>query len=193
MDGVVGIVSNKFKLSKTEYLKFSKKSEGELEKISSLAEKVRGFLQIQNGCDQKCTYCVVRVVRGPNVSFNKDEIVAQAENLLRKGYKEIFLTGVNISSYGRDRGTGENLATLIKYLLEKVPNLKRLGLSSLDPADIDNELIDVIANEERLLPHIHESIQSGDNLILKRMLRRHSYEQVVEINQKILEKTKKYD
>ena len=188
MDGVVGIVSNKFKLSKAEYLNFSKTPNEKLEISGEKNKKVRGFLQIQNGCDQKCTYCIVRVTRGPNVSFDKDKIVAQAEKLLQKGYKEIFLTGVNISSYGRDLKTGENLATLIKYILDKVPNLKRLGLSSLDPADIDDELIDVIATEERLLPHIHESIQSGDDLILKRMLRRHSREQVVEINHKILER-----
>ncbi len=193
MDGVVGIIANKFKLSRVEYQSYATKSDELSAKARKVAKKVRGFLQIQNGCDQKCTYCVVRFTRGPNLSFPKEEIVAQAHRLLDKSYREIVLTGVNISSYGQDIentaiARSESIASLIKYVLKNVPHLRRLGLSSLDPADIDDELIDVIATEERLLPHIHESIQSGDNLILKRMLRRHSREQVIEVNRKILER-----
>ncbi len=97
------------------------------------------------------------------------------------------MTGVNISAYGRDMNPRKNLAYIVNYILKNVSEIKRLGLSSLDPADIDNDLIKIIGNEERLLPHIHESIQSGDDLILKRMMRRHSHEQVVETNTKILE------
>lgn len=185
MDGVVGVVSNKFKLSKQEYEKYATgKSNSEV----ATPTKVRGFLQIQNGCDKRCTYCVVRLTRGPNVSFDKDDIVSRARELLSKGYKEIFLTGVNVSSYGRDKNSGEDLSTLIRYILREVPELIRLGLSSLDPADINDELIDVITSEERVLPHIHESIQSGDNMILKRMMRSHTREQVIETNHKILAK-----
>lgn len=184
MPGVVGIISNTMKLRKSEYENYGG---GTPQKTPR--SKVRGFLQIQNGCDNHCTYCIVRVTRGPNVSFDKDEIVAQAQKLLDKGYKEIVLTGVNISSYGRDfpEAAHENLAHLIQYVLKNVPNLRRLRLSSLDPADFDEDLLDVIANEERLMPHIHESIQSGDNLILKRMRRRHTREMLIETNTKILE------
>lgn len=192
MNGVVGIISNNIKLSKNEYRKYSQTNTNSetqifLNGVKAKIKKVRGFLQIQNGCDQKCTYCVVRITRGTNISFNEDEIVEQARNLIKKGYKDIILTGVNISAYGRDMNPRKNLAYIINYILKYAPEVKRLGLSSLDPADIDEYLIKIISNEERLLPHIHESIQSGDNLILKRMMRRHSCEQVIEINSKILE------
>ena len=185
MDGVVGIISNKTKLSKSEYLKYGSSHK---EITSSLNPKVRGFLQIQNGCDHKCTYCVVRLTRGPSVSFDKDEIVFQAKNALKQGHKELVLTGVNISSYGQDLFPKTNLSFIIRYLLKNVSGLKRLRLSSLDPADIDSEFINLIISEERLMPHIHESVQSGDDMILKRMRRRHNREQVIKINSMILEK-----
>ena len=185
MDGVVGIISNKVKLSKEEYSKY-----GSLEKSTAQSNnrKVRGFVQIQNGCDHRCTYCVVRFTRGPSVSFDKDEIVFQAKEALKQGHKELVLTGVNISSYGQDLSPQTNISFIIRYLLKNVPELTRLRLSSLDPADIDDEFIELIAGEERLMPHVHESIQSGDNMILKRMGRRHSREQIIETNSRILEK-----
>lgn len=185
MDGVAGVISNKTKLSKVEYLKYGS---GRKSIFNSKDNKVRGFLQIQNGCDHECTYCVVRLTRGSSVSFDKDEIVFQAKESLNQGHKELVLTGVNISSYGQDISPKTNLSFIIRYLLKNVPELKRLRLSSLDPADIDDELIDLVSSEERLMPHIHESIQSGDNMILKRMRRRHNREQIIEINSKILEK-----
>lgn len=194
MDGVVGIISNDRKLLKSEYEKYicNEKRHNNPEKSEfaekKLPKKVRGFLQIQNGCDQKCTYCVVRITRGPNISYSEDDIITQAKKLLERGYRDIILTGVNISAYGRDMNPRRNLAYIIDHLLKNVPELRRLGLSSLDPADIDMDLIDLIVNEERLLPHVHESIQSGDNLILKRMMRRHSREQVIETNSRILSK-----
>lgn len=183
MDGVVGIISNKIKLSRDEYLKYgsSKKS---VKKFDN--QRVRGFVQIQNGCDHRCTYCVVRLTRGPSVSFDKDEIVFQAKESLKQGYKELVLTGVNISSYGQDLSPRTNISFIIRYLLKNIPELTRLRLSSLDPADIDDELVELIVGEERLMPHIHESIQSGDNMILKRMGRRHCREQIIETNLKIL-------
>lgn len=191
MDGVVGIISNKLKLSKEEYLKYSQQKTPIFQVDNSgndANKKIRGFLQIQNGCDHKCTYCIVRTTRGLNVSSDEQEIVSQAKNLLNRGYREIVLTGVNISSYGSDLVPRRNLAYIVQYILHNVPEMKRLRLSSLDPADIDDDLINIIANEERVLPHIHESIQSGDDLILKRMMRRHSRKQVIEINQKILQR-----
>lgn len=193
MDGVVGIVSNNLKLSRKEYEKYAGNSHknrdqnrAKLTTERSHLKRVRAFLQIQNGCDQKCTYCIVRMTRGPNVSFDKDEIVAQAKKLLAKGYKEIVLTGVNISAYGRDMNPSSNLAEIVRYILKNVPELRRLRLSSIDPADIDDNLTKLIANEERIMPHIHESIQSGDNLTLKRMTRRHFREQIIEANEKLL-------
>lgn len=184
LSGVVGIISNKMKLSKMEYEEYSTSKQAN-KKVTN--KKVRGFLQIQNGCDQKCTYCIVRITRGNSVSFSEEDIVTQAQKLIIKGYKEIVLTGVNISSYGRDL-ENKNLAHIIRHLLKNVPQIKRLRLSSLDPVDIDNDLINVFAGEEKLLPHIHESIQSGDNLILKRMMRRHTRDHIIELNQRIIEK-----
>ena len=188
MDGVVAIISNKFKLSKDRYIDYSSRDLDTTEdRPQTISKKVRAFLQIQNGCDQKCTYCVVRIARGHNISFAMEDIATQAKRLLHKGYKEIALTGVNISAYGRDMNPQSNLAEIIRYLLKNVPEMKRLRLSSIDPADIDSELIDVLTSEERLMPHLHESVQSGDNMILKRMLRRHSREQIIETNEKILQ------
>lgn len=186
MNGVVGIISNNLKLSKSEYEKYSSGFSIINNKSQDNLKRVRGFLQIQNGCDQKCTYCIVRTTRGPNISFDKDEIVAQARKLLAKGYKEIVLTGVNISAYGRDMNPRSNLTEITVYILKNVPEIRRLRFSSIDPADIDDNLINIIANEEKIMPHIHESIQSGDNLTLKRMMRRHSREQVIEVNEKLL-------
>lgn len=189
MDGVVGIISNKIKLSKEQYSKYGSVGKStEKSAIRCDTQRVRGFVQIQNGCDHRCTYCVVRLTRGPSVSFDKDEIVFQAKEALKQGHKELVLTGVNISSYGQDLSPKTNIAFIIRYLLKNIPELTRLRLSSMDPADIDDELVELIAGEERLMPHIHESIQSGDNMILKRMGRRHSREQVIETNLKILEK-----
>lgn len=185
IDGVVGIVSNQTKLLKDSYLKYANESNKKI--TERPIDKIRGFVQIQNGCDHLCTYCVVHFTRGKSVSFDKDVIISQIKQSLDRGFKELVLTGVNISSYGQDFSPKSNLAFIIQYILQKVPRLKRLRLSSLDPADIDDELISLIANEERIMPHIHESIQSGDNMILKRMLRRHSRETVIETNAKINE------
>ena len=180
MPGVVGIIPNDMKLKKSSYIPYSTKRQ-----FATTISRIRGYLQIQNGCDQYCTFCIVRKTRGPNISFDEDTIVTQAKKLLEKGFKEIVLTGINISAYGRDKGEASGLAKLIRALLKRVPNLSRLRLSSIDPADIDEELISVITQEERLLPHLHESIQAGDDIILKRMLRRHSCQQVIELNERI--------
>lgn len=183
MPGVVGIISNNLKLNISSYENFV--TERKICEYEKKALKIRGFLQIQSGCDNLCTYCVVRFTRGKSVSFDRESIVSEAKELLRRGYKEIVLTGVNISRYAKE--WGQDLASLIRYILKEVPNLQRLRLSSLDPADINDELIKVIGNEKRLMPHIHESIQSGDDIILQRMMRTHNRSQVIELNQKILE------
>lgn len=156
--------------------------------IESLEGKVRGFLQIQNGCNHRCTFCIIPYGRGNNRSVAIGEIVNQARILVNNGYKELVLTGVDITDYGLNLPGKPRLAQMIKRLLAQIPDLPRLRLSSVDIAEVDQELIDLIANEPRLLPHLHLSLQSGDDMILKRMKRRHTSMQVKEFcnNMKIL-------
>lgn len=143
--------------------------------ISSFAGGLtRGFVEIQNGCNHACTFCVVPAVRGPSRSVPLETVVAQTRALLAQDYPEIALTGVDITSYGADLPQQTTLGRLIKNLLARAPELKRLRLSSLDPSEIDEDLWDLIAREPRLMPHLHLSMQAGDDMVLKRMKRRHS-------------------
>ncbi|WP_048862413.1 radical SAM protein, partial [Acidisphaera rubrifaciens] len=130
--------------------------------------------QVQQGCDHRCTFCVIPQGRGRNRSVPPDAIVAQARSLVDAGFREVVLTGVDIASYGRDGGGGMTLGTMIADLLARVPDLPRLRLSSIDPAAIDPDLWRLIGEEQRLMPHLHLSLQAGSDLILKRMRRRHS-------------------
>jgi threonylcarbamoyladenosine tRNA methylthiotransferase MtaB len=134
----------------------------------------RGFLAIQNGCDHRCTFCVIPFGRGPSRSAQPAEIVAEARRLMAAGKREIVLTGVDLTSYGADLGDGWTLGRLTRALLDELPDLERLRLSSIDCVEADAELIDCLAKDARLAPHLHLSLQSGDDLILKRMKRRHS-------------------
>lgn len=139
----------------------------------------RAFLQVQNGCDHRCTFCIIPFGRGNSRSVGMGEVVAEARRLTQKGFAEFVLTGVNLTSYGADlpygNGPGgESLGTLVKKLLKLVPGIRRLRLSSLDCIEADPALFAAIAEEERLMPHFHISAQSGDDLILKRMKRRHA-------------------
>jgi len=140
--------------------------------------KTRAFLQVQNGCDHRCTFCIIPFGRGNSRSVGMGEVVAEARRLAEMGYGEIVLTGVDITSYGTDLPGRPSLGALVRKILALVPELKRLRLSSLDPALnpalADPLLLAAIAEEERLMPHFHLSAQSGDDLILKRMKRRHS-------------------
>ena len=136
--------------------------------------RVRAFVQIQNGCDHRCTFCVIPFARGNSRSVPISDILAESHQLVTRGYREIVLTGVDIASYGRDLPDRPPLGQLIRRLLSAEPKLSRLRLSSLDPAQIDGELWSAIQDEPRLMPHLHFSIQAGDDLILKRMKRRHS-------------------
>ena len=136
--------------------------------------RVRAFVQIQNGCDHRCTFCVIPFARGNSRSVPISDILAESHQLVTRGYREIVLTGVDIASYGRDLPDQPPLGQLIRRLLSAEPKLSRLRLSSLDPAQIDGELWSAIQDESRLMPHLHFSIQAGDDLILKRMKRRHS-------------------
>ena len=136
----------------------------------------RAFVQVQNGCDHRCTFCIIPFGRGNSRSLPIDDVVAQARRLTGNGYREIVLTGVDITSY-RD---GElKLGALVKRLLRDVPEIARLRLSSIDSVEADADLLDAIASEPRLMPHLHLSLQAGDDMILKRMKRRHTRSQAI--------------
>ncbi|MCK5296886.1 MAG: tRNA (N(6)-L-threonylcarbamoyladenosine(37)-C(2))-methylthiotransferase MtaB [Alphaproteobacteria bacterium] len=142
----------------------------------------RAFVQVQQGCDYRCTYCIVPFARGANRSEPPSRVVEQVKRLVANGYSEIVLTGVDISSY---KTNSLSLSGLLKKLLDEIPELDRLRLSSLDPAGIDDEFIELIGAEPRFMPHLHLSVQSGDDTILKRMKRRHNRTDVINLCKKI--------
>ena len=133
----------------------------------------RAFLQVQNGCDHRCTFCIIPFGRGNSRSVPMGAVVAEARRLVENGFGEIVLTGVDLTSYGADLPGAPALGTLVLVILKQVPELKRLRLSSIDSIETDPALMRAIAEEERLMPHFHLSAQSGDDMILKRMKRRH--------------------
>jgi len=134
----------------------------------------RVFVQVQNGCDHRCTFCIIPFGRGNSRSVPMGAVVDQVRSLAERGHAEIVLTGVDLTSYGADLPGAPKLGTLVKQILRHVGELKRLRLSSIDSVEADSELLDAIADDVRLMPHLHLSLQSGDDLILKRMKRRHS-------------------
>jgi threonylcarbamoyladenosine tRNA methylthiotransferase MtaB len=142
--------------------------------IDSIEGRTRAFVQVQNGCDHRCTFCIIPFGRGNSRSLAVEEVVAQARRLVDNGYREIVLTGVDITGYGADLEDTPPLGAMVKRILRDVPNLARLRLSSIDNLEVDSDLLDAFANEPRLMPHLHLSLQSGDDLILKRMKRRHT-------------------
>jgi threonylcarbamoyladenosine tRNA methylthiotransferase MtaB len=142
--------------------------------VSAFSENTRAFVEVQNGCDHRCTFCIIPYGRGPSRSVPMGAIVDQIEALVAAGHKEAVLTGVDLTSYGSDLPGSPKLGAVVKAILRHVPDLKRLRISSIDSVEADDDLIDAIATEERLMPHLHLSLQSGDDLILKRMKRRHS-------------------
>ena len=137
-------------------------------RIDGIAGHTRGFLQVQNGCDHRCTFCVIPFGRGNSRSVPLADVVAHARGLVEHGTAEIVLTGVDITSYA------PGLGRLVKTMLRGVPGLKRLRLSSIDSVEVDADLLDAFANDARLMPHLHLSLQAGDDMILKRMKRRHN-------------------
>ena len=130
--------------------------------------RTRAFVQVQQGCDHRCTFCIVPFARGPNRSVDAAQVVRQVRELSDNGHAEVVLTGVDISSYGA------GLGMLAGRILAEVPELRRLRLSTLDPAAVDDDLIALFASEPRLMPHVHLSLQAADDTVLKRMKRRHS-------------------
>ena len=140
----------------------------------------RAFVQVQNGCDHRCTFCIIPFGRGNSRSVPIESAIAQVRALVERGHPEIVLTGVDLTSYGAGLEGAPKLGQLTRQILQEVPELKRLRISSVDSIEVDRDLLDVIANDERLMPHLHLSLQSGDDLILKRMKRRHSRQQAVD-------------
>jgi threonylcarbamoyladenosine tRNA methylthiotransferase MtaB len=142
--------------------------------IEGLEGHTRAFVQVQNGCDHRCTFCIIPFGRGNSRSVPMGELVAQARRLCARGFREIVLTGVDLTSYGAKLPGAPRLGSLVKQILKHVPELDRLRLSSIDSVEADDALLDAFATQPRLMPHLHLSLQAGDDMILKRMKRRHS-------------------
>ena len=149
--------------------------------VTEFAGRARAFVQVQQGCDHRCTFCVIPFGRGPNRSVPIGAIAEQVRALVGGGYREVVLTGVDIASYGPDLPGRPSLGQMARRLLAAVPELPRLRLSSIDPAAIDDDLWRLIESEPRLMPHLHLSMQAGSDLILKRMKRRHLRQQALDI------------
>lgn len=147
--------------------------------VDAIEGRARAFVQVQNGCDHRCTFCIIPYGRGNSRSVPMGAVVEQVERLSGNGYAEIVLTGVDMTSFGADLPGSPKLGKLVKTILKQVPGVKRLRLSSIDSIETDDDLLDAIATEPRLMPHLHLSLQAGDDMILKRMKRRHNRDQSI--------------
>ncbi|MDA4631907.1 radical SAM protein, partial [Escherichia coli] len=148
--------------------------------VDAIEGRARAFVQVQNGCDHRCTFCIIPYGRGNSRSVPMGGVIEQVKRLVGNGYNEVVLTGVDMTSYGPDLPGSLRLGKLVKTVLGQVPDLKRLRLSSIDSIEADDDLMEALATESRLMPHLHLSLQSGDNMILKRMKRRHLRENSIE-------------
>jgi threonylcarbamoyladenosine tRNA methylthiotransferase MtaB len=174
MEGVARVIANSDKS-----LDAPAQSDWSAARAQAASEGTRGFLSVQNGCDHRCTFCIIPFGRGPSRSAPPGEVVEKARKLVEAGKREIVLTGVDLTSYGADLGGGMTLGRLARLLLKELPELERLRISSIDCIEADADLIEAVAAEKRLMPHLHLSLQAGDDLILKRMKRRHSRAQAI--------------
>ena len=141
--------------------------------IEGFGTRARAYVQVQNGCDHRCTFCIIPYGRGPSRSVPAGDVVSEVRGLVERGCNEVVLTGVDITSWGADLPGNPTLGRLVRQILKLVPDLKRLRLSSIDQVEVDRDLMAALAEEERLMPHLHLSLQAGDDMILKRMKRRH--------------------
>jgi threonylcarbamoyladenosine tRNA methylthiotransferase MtaB len=149
--------------------------------IDGLKDRARAYVEVQNGCDHRCTFCIIPFGRGNSRSAPAGEVVEQIRRLTAEGYREVVLTGVDVTSWGSDLPGQPTLGQLVARILKLVPGLPRLRLSSIDAAEIDPDLLQCLATEPRLMPYLHLSLQAGDDLILKRMKRRHSAQQALDL------------
>lgn len=148
--------------------------------IDRLTARTRAFVQVQNGCDHRCTFCIIPFGRGNSRSVEIVDAVEQVRRLVAEGHNEIVLSGVDLTSWGNDLEGAPKLGKLLSQILKSVPDLKRLRLSSIDSIEADEHLVELITGDHRIMPHLHLSLQSGDNMILKRMKRRHAREHSIE-------------
>jgi len=153
--------------------------------IQGFAGRTRAFVQVQQGCDHRCTFCIIPFGRGNNRSVPMGDVVAQVRALVEGGTAEVVLSGVDITSYGGDLPGTPSLGQMTRRLLALVPELKRLRLSSLDAIELDEDLLRLLAEEPRLMPHLHLSLQAGDDMILKRMKRRHSRDEAIKLCERV--------
>ncbi|MBN8543471.1 MAG: tRNA (N(6)-L-threonylcarbamoyladenosine(37)-C(2))-methylthiotransferase MtaB [Alphaproteobacteria bacterium] len=153
--------------------------------VASFDGRARAFIQVQNGCNHRCTFCIIPYGRGNSRSVPIGEIVAQVRTLVENGYNEVVFTGVDVSDYGKDLPGEPTLGQMMRRVLAQVPELKRLRLSSIDAVEVDDDLYRLIAEEPRLMPHLHVSLQAGDDMVLKRMKRRHLRKDIVEFCEKV--------
>ena len=149
--------------------------------IDGLKERARAYVEVQNGCDHRCTFCIIPFGRGNSRSAPAGEVVEQIRRLTAEGYREVVLTGVDVTSWGSDLPGQPTLGQLVARILKLVPDLPRLRLSSIDAAEIDPDLLRCMGEEPRLMPYLHLSLQAGDDMILKRMKRRHSRQQALDL------------
>src|SRR5690606_19203518 len=149
--------------------------------IEGMDGRARAFVQVQNGCDHRCTFCIIPFGRGPSRSVPMGAVVEQIKKLVGNGYREVVLTGVDITSYGPDLPGTPTLGKLVQQILRHVPDLPRLRISSIDSIEADAALYDAIESDLRLMPHLHLSLQAGDDMILKRMKRRHNRDDALAI------------
>jgi threonylcarbamoyladenosine tRNA methylthiotransferase MtaB len=154
--------------------------------IAGFGSRTRAYVQVQNGCDHRCTFCIIPFGRGPSRSVPAGEIVAHVRRVVASGCREVVLTGVEITSYGADLPGTPSLGALVRQILKLVPELERLRLSSIDQVEADEQLMRAIAEEERLMPHLHLSMQAGDDMVLKRMKRRHTRADAVKFCKDVL-------
>jgi threonylcarbamoyladenosine tRNA methylthiotransferase MtaB len=182
MPEVDRVVGNEEKLKPETWARTEKIAVGDimaatqtaLHRIDGIGGHTRAFVQVQNGCDHRCTFCIIPYGRGNSRSVPMRDVIDQVRQLVARGYREVVLTGVDITSYRDGLADAPKLGALVKEILRAVPELERLRLSSIDSVEADNDLLDAIANETRLMPHLHLSLQAGDDLVLKRMKRRHA-------------------
>ncbi|MDA5192720.1 tRNA (N(6)-L-threonylcarbamoyladenosine(37)-C(2))-methylthiotransferase MtaB [Alphaproteobacteria bacterium LMG 31809] len=153
--------------------------------VDGFGDRARAFVQVQNGCNHRCTFCIIPFGRGNSRSVPMGEVVREVQALVARGYREVVLSGVDITSFGADLPGTPTLGTLCRKILDLVPDLPRLRLSSIDSIEVEPALMDLIIHEPRLMPHLHLSLQAGDNMILKRMKRRHNREQAIEFCQTV--------
>lgn len=196
MPEVDGIVGNREKMEAASFLPAQERvrvadimavREHSPHLITAFADHARAFVEVQNGCDHRCTFCIIPYGRGNSRSVPAGAVIDRVKALVDEGYREIVLTGVDVTSYGPDLPGAPTLGGLVERILTHVPGLPRLRLSSLDSVEIDDRLFALVTQEARVMPHLHLSLQAGDDMILKRMKRRHSRAQAVRIVERLLD------